>query len=109
MIETSPDNENWTRLSDGSKTGTTTITSQYQKNPFWRIWCVSTTSHSGSVMYYHYTSFTLDATGGNVTFDEPPAIGSVITIDYTTSVIPKDENHVLDVTVTMQFSEYTED
>ena len=110
IIETSADNEHWTRLSDGSKTGSHTIASEYQKNPFWRINSVKADYHSGSVMYYHYTSFTFEgATPGNVTFDEPPAIGSVITIDYTTSVIPKDANHVLDVTVTLQFSEYTED
>lgn len=42
----------------------------------------------------------------NVIFDTPPAQGDVITIDYTTDLIPKDEDHVLDVSLTMQFGEY---
>ena len=44
----------------------------------------------------------------NVIFDEPPADGAVITIDYTTPFIPKDENHVYDLAITIQFGEYTE-
>lgn len=43
-----------------------------------------------------------------VLFDAPPAAGAVITADYHTPVIAKDENHVFDLTVTFQFGEYTE-
>ena len=44
----------------------------------------------------------------NIHFDTPPAAGAVITADYTTKTIAKDENHVFDLTVTIQLGEYTE-
>lgn len=42
----------------------------------------------------------------NIVFDTPPAEGSVITIDYITPFVPKDENHVYDLTFTVQLGEY---
>lgn len=44
--------------------------------------------------------------GYNIIFDTPPANGDVITIDYTTDYVPKDSDHVMDVTLTLQFGEY---
>lgn len=41
-------------------------------------------------------------------FENPPPAGSVITADYKCDCIAKDENHVFDVTVTVQLGEYTE-
>ena len=45
--------------------------------------------------------------GYNIIFDTPPAAGDVITIDYTTDYIPKDGDHVLDISLILQFGEYT--
>ena len=45
--------------------------------------------------------------GYNIIFDNPPANGDVITIDYTTDYIPKDSDHVLDIEMTITFGEYT--
>lgn len=56
---------------------------------------------------YLYASDTYEE--NNIIFDEPPASGDVITIDYTTPCIPKDSNHVFDLSFTMQFGEYQED
>lgn len=42
-----------------------------------------------------------------IRFDEPPANGSVITIDYDTPMIPKDENHVMDMSLSFQLGDYT--
>lgn len=53
--------------------------------------------------------FTLDNNendGYNVVFNTAPSAGDVITIDYTTDYIPKDSDHVLDVSVTLQFGDY---
>lgn len=47
-------------------------------------------------------------TGKNIVFDEPPAEGAVITIDYTTPFVPKDSNHVYDLSFAIQFGEYTD-
>jgi hypothetical protein len=44
-----------------------------------------------------------------VHFDTPPAAGAVITMDYDTDSVAKDENHVFDLTLTIQLGEYTED
>lgn len=44
--------------------------------------------------------------GNNIIFDNPPANGDVITIDYDTDTIPKDSDHVLDVTLNVVFGEY---
>ena len=41
----------------------------------------------------------------NIHFTEPPAEGDVITADYFTDVIAKDENHVFDLTVTIHLGE----
>jgi hypothetical protein len=53
------------------------------------------------------TSENIKAT--NIHFSVPPAEGAVITADYFTKTIAKDENHVFDMTVTIQPGEYTED
>lgn len=107
-VEASEDMEHWTTIFTFSGTETGNVPAEYQHYPFWREKRSQVYSPSWGNSN-HYGTFYMPATGGNVTFDEPPAIGSVITIDYTTSVIPKDTNHVLDITVTVQFGEYTED
>lgn len=43
----------------------------------------------------------------DVIFDTPPASGSVITIDYVPDCIPKDSNHVLDLTLSLTLGEYS--
>ena len=40
-----------------------------------------------------------------ITFHTPPALGKVITADYTVDYIPKDANHVLDLQATIQYGE----
>lgn len=42
-----------------------------------------------------------------IRFDTPPAAGAVITADYKTPMIPKDDNHLMDVSMTVTFGEYT--
>lgn len=62
--------------------------------------------HVGSGNNYFYVWFN-SYDGNNVIFDTPPANGDVITIDYTTPYIPKDENHVLDLSFSITFGEWT--
>lgn len=42
-----------------------------------------------------------------ISFNTPPAQDAIITADYTVPYIPKDENHVLDVSFELQFGEGT--
>ena len=48
----------------------------------------------------------LTTSSNNIIFDTPPAVGDVITIDYDTDCIPKDEDHVLDASITFKFGDY---
>ena len=48
-------------------------------------------------------------TGKTLHFNTPPAAGAVITADYKTDTIAKDENHVFDLSVTIQLGEYAGD
>ena len=45
----------------------------------------------------------------NVFFDTPPAVGDIISIDYHTPTIPKDSDHVFDMSITLSFGEYIPD
>ena len=81
----------------------------------WRKYIRITNTHTSQAVGTGSLSgrfFHVDATGSisgkNIIFDTPPAVGSVITIDYTTPFVPKDENHVYDLAITIQFGEYTE-
>ena len=47
--------------------------------------------------------------GRNITFATAPEVGAVVTADYFTDTIPKDANHVYDLTVTLSLGEYTPD
>ena len=58
--------------------------------------------------YWVVADFPEDITPKNIVFDEPPAEGSVITIDYVTPFVPKDANHVYDLSMTIQLGEYAE-
>lgn len=49
--------------------------------------------------------FELLSAPDQITFNEPPGEGDVITVDYSVPYIPKDENHVLDLQLSIQFGE----
>lgn len=78
-----------------------TIPEQYQHYKYIDI---TTTSTSASTPTIYFTS---GMYGNNIIFTEAPASGSVITANYITPFVPKDENHVYDLTFTVQFGEYT--
>lgn len=66
----------------------------------------NSTTHSG-YLDLNTADFPPSITGKNIVFDEPPAEGSVITIDYITPFVPKDSNHVYDLSFTIQLGEYS--
>lgn len=45
--------------------------------------------------------------GGSIVFDTAPAEGAIITADYTSDFIAKDENHVFDLQISINLGEYT--
>lgn len=67
---------------------------------------------SGSSQDYNYGVkfyFSDEVVGKPIVFDEAPPVGSVITIDYTTPMVPKDENHVYDFKLVVHYGEYSEE
>jgi hypothetical protein len=51
------------------------------------------------------SGYTINMTTGAVTFDAAPGSGVAVTIDYYVQQIPKDSDHVLDVTFRLQFAD----
>ena len=102
LIAFSDDMVNWS--SEYSQN--TTIPEQHRHMKYLRMRCAGTSS-SGKLSE-HNMSFPPEVTGKQIVFDTPPAAGSVIIIDYETPFVPKDENHVYDFSLTIQFGEYTE-
>lgn len=74
------------------------------------------TAEEGSYKYYKGGDYASDSQSitlslpysqDNIIFDTPPAVGDIITIDYTTPYIAKDTDHVLDINMSIQLGEYT--
>ena len=106
-IEVSDDLKSWEEvvLPVGNSIETVEIPEAQQNKKFWKLTRIDT--NNAYVYPYEFTAPNL--TGKNIHFDTPPAAGAVITADYTTPVIAKDENHVFDLTVTLQFGEFNPD
>lgn len=98
-VEVSNDLANWALLITSSG-GRKDVPEEYRHYKYWKI----TGFTAGDYINELYAD---DIDGTNISFSEPPANGSVITIDYQTPVIAKDANHVYDLSFTMTFGEYT--
>lgn len=100
-IYVSDDLTNWTQVANTS--GKKTIESQYRRYRYWKFVNVNYGTYGSYI-----TEMELDVpTSTNIHFATAPASGAVITADYTTDTIAKDSNHVFDLTVVLQFGEYT--
>lgn len=98
----SDDMENWVEVPANSD-----VPTEHQHDRFLKI--VSTYGpSSGNAPYIYNMERPSTFSPYNIHFNTPPANGAVITANYKTPVIAKDENHVYDLTVTIQLGEYTE-
>jgi hypothetical protein len=88
----------------------TPIPAEYQHRKYWRIGRDGEFGSDTSDLATAYQKFTttIDVLH-NVRFDTPPAAGAVITADYVSDTIAKDENHVFDLTITIQLGEFNPD
>lgn len=107
-ILVSDDNVSWesitlTRTGDNSNGYVHTIPEEYRHKKFWKF-------NSGISASSTLKSITPPSTftGKCLHLGTPPAEGAVITADYKCDCFAKDANHVLDMSVTIQFNEYTE-
>ena len=103
-IELSDDLQSWEELVLPYEADVT-VPEALQHKKFWRLTRLGT----NNVYVYPYELTAPGLNGKNIHFDTPPAAGAVITADYDTPVIAKDENHVFDLTVTIQFGEFNPD
>ena len=80
------------------------IESQYAHYKYWKI-----LGNNDTTLYTYYLAITPATTfnGKTLHFNNPPAVDSIITIDYTSKSIAKDINHVFDLTIKFTLGEYT--
>lgn len=91
----SDDMETWDTITPSSTVYN--IPAEYQHKKYWKV-----------SSQYAFKDLTTDTfTEYNIHFDTPPASGDIITADYTTASIAKDENHVFDFTCEIQLGERT--
>ena len=106
-FKTSDDGENWEQITPTVTSASSgyihTIPEAYRHKKFWKVE-VSTGIAAGAVAVTPPSTFT----GKCLHLDTPPPEGAVITADYKCDCFAKDANHVLDMSVTFQFNEYTE-
>jgi len=99
-LYTSDDMTTWTQVYTGS--GTYTVAAGHKQKRYWKATKEATAA-------WRITAINCDAFDAlkNVLFAAAPANGAVITAEYDADVAAKDVNHVYDVTVVLQFGEYT--
>ena len=100
-LSVSDDMTTWVEISS-ARTDNLSIPEAYQHCKYWKL-----TAH-GTGDVRGLTLMTTGVTPNNIHFTNPPADGAVITVDYISDTIAKDENHVFDFTFNVQLGEYTE-
>lgn len=108
VLYCSDDMEAWTTVLDKKTTnGTFAIPTEYRNKRYWKY------SHPSDAFYdsaYFRAAQSDDLVGvTNVHFDSAPAMGEVITIDYTTKELVKTANYVIDITIEFELGEYVEE
>lgn len=103
IVESSNDLQTWTTRVDRESVGYTESTLPAPVNDlYWRFaWKRGYTALKISFVNKSYSPY-------NIHFSTPPAAGAVITADYIPDCIPKDSDHVFDLSFTMTLGEYTE-
>lgn len=76
------------------------VPENYQQSRYFRVY--KKNSHGG------YGPFVADGMDENIHFTTPPPAGAVITANYRSKTIAKDENHVFDFSIEFTIGEYTE-
>lgn len=112
IVYTSDDMETWTQISATSHSSAaglyTAVPSEHKNKRFWKI--VSRGNNNGngsqnsgmtSIFCNYFDNYK------NIHFESPPPEGAVITADYTTETVAKDENHVFDFSFEISLGEKT--
>lgn len=94
-VYASDDMQNWTFIAQESKR--VSVPQEYQHCKYWKE--IVTLGEGAS-------DFAVENAEHAIVFDNPPPVGAVITADYKTPFVPKDENHIYDIGFTIQLGEY---
>jgi hypothetical protein len=92
-------------VSDRSNPREMTVAEQYKHYRYWKFTGYGSSYTDGALRAIYST----EERTTNIHFATPPAPGAVITADYHTPCIAKDENHVFDFSVTIQLGEFNPD
>lgn len=105
-VSASTDLINWSVVGTAGSSDTAIAVAETYK--YYRYWKAEVVG-AGSYQAVRPAVICGDLTGNtaNIHFATPPAVGAVVTVDYTTPVVAKDSNHVFDLTLELQFGEYT--
>lgn len=104
ILYSSSNGTDWTEAvnrASYSTPSTQNIPSEQQHMQYWKA--VGTQSYSGLSVFTSSEATDFK----NVILAEAPGTGAVITADYVTDAIPKDADHVFDLTIELVFAEYT--
>lgn len=101
-VAVSLDGKTWNVIASGLGSVIVTVPVQYRKYPYWKIYNLANGDTRGiTAMHCEHTNT------NNIHFSTPPAAGTIITANYFTKTIAKDENHVFDFSCTITVGEKT--
>lgn len=101
-IYASDDLDTWTLIgTTASGALTVSIPAAYRSSRYWKF--ENGGAYGGSIS----GGVGENRNGYAIRFASAPAAGSVITVDYRTPLIPKDEEHLLDISVSLTIGAYT--
>ena len=100
---------NWSSIDSMTGNGANKTISLDSTTGHYKYYKIIITGGSNASAYYNsYVELYLNSEDFKaIVFDTPPVAGDVVTIDYHTPYIAKDSDHVLDLTFSIQFGEYT--
>lgn len=101
-VEYSSDFVHWTAVSATRGSGSDWSFAEPVTALYWRV---TYNNWVGTYARFYFTNSAGSA--NNVSFDSAPAAGAVITADYVPDCIPKDSDHVFDLSLTITLGEYT--
>ena len=103
-IEASNDLINWVTIEEGNASShTLQLSEEYAHYKYYRV-----TAHESNDFSLREIKFPNSYTGKALHFNTPPEAGAVITANYKSDTIAKDENHVFDLSVKIKLGEYSE-
>lgn len=101
-LSVSDDMVQWVDISSAA-VESLSIPEAYQHYKYWKLYSPGTGDARG------LTQMTTNETPSNIHFSEPPAAGSVITVDYVSDTIAKNDSNVFDFTFNVTLGEYNLD